>query len=144
LFDVDVIFDGGIQEGFVNIQMEEVKVQRGGKGEDAAENGRENDWRESLFEVNALALTAALGNEPDLESGILPEVVCLNLVNPLDFDDPEAGGKANKGPCVIRLEGVGHQLHGNAPLRGVGTSSCLGERGRFGAFLCRQEGKLGG
>jgi hypothetical protein len=99
--------------------LKEVNVHGGCEGEEDAETGHTNEWRESHVVVNAFASSAALGNEPIFEPENVAELIGLNLVNPHVVDDPADLGKVNKGPCVVRLKGV--EL-----LRGVGAEACLG------------------
>jgi hypothetical protein len=80
--DVDIRFDGGVQERRVDVKPAELDVARCRDAEEDAEVGKSYDRREGLCVVDPLALTTALGDEPSLVPRDSPKGVCFPPFKP--------------------------------------------------------------
>jgi predicted hydrocarbon binding protein len=72
LSNVDILFDMGIEEGGINVQMAELEVHTCRNGEKLSQASHYDDGGERLCVVESGALAAALSNKASLVTGYIP------------------------------------------------------------------------
>jgi hypothetical protein len=108
---VHVLFDGGVEEGSVDVKLIYYKAHGGRNGEEESETVHTNDRRESYRIVKARALTTTLGREAGLEAGDFTPRLSLDLVDSHVVDDHATGGKFDEFQWGIGHEGGLLLLH---------------------------------
>jgi hypothetical protein len=135
LANVNILFDGGMEERSVDVNMTDFELHSGRNGEKEPKASPADDQGEGLSVVEAHASTAALGDETSFESRDVTLRVGLDLVNPHVVDDHTVGGEISYVPRAVVHKGVILMLHrclsllclhtreGNTVRRGLDTYS---------------------